>query len=567
MIFDEAGMASTRQSERLLAHAAAVGAKVVAIGDPGQLPSVQAGGWLRAIADRVGAVKLTEVMRQRDAGERFALAALHDGKPQRWLEWATPAGRVEVLPDGPEILDRAVGEWAAGVSANGVEQCVLIARENDTRRALNRLAREQRRDAGVLGEDRVYGPVTVAVGDRVICRCNERDLDVDNGTRGIVRNVDRGGVVLETDAHTKRELPASYVAEHVEHAYALTGHGMQGATVERAVVVAGVGDLTRGWSYTALSRARGQTRLLVRDATPEAGERDDIGPGMPSGPLEPGVVLERVARRMLERDDEDLALDQLAAERVDDAQLAGPHPESLELLQEEAAERAEPPVADAPGASLGELRERLGRLRGQLAALPTGELQQLQELDERAIVLTERRDAVRGGLERLPAPRPRRFGRGGDPHVIERTQLTSTVAGLEVGLERVLSERASLARQLGDIEPIKQERDRLTSAINATRREHRELLDVLVEEEIAARPAWVRDVLGERPERPSGAERWDQAARTLARYRIEYEIPVGPGDPLGAPPSGGEQRRDYDRAQQAREELGREAPGQHLDLA
>jgi conjugative relaxase-like TrwC/TraI family protein len=567
VIFDEAGMASTRQSERFLGHAAAVGAKVVAIGDPGQLPSVQAGGWLRAIADRLGAVRLTEVMRQRDAGERFALAALHDGKPQRWLEWATPAGRVAVLPDGPEILEHAVGEWADGVRANGVEQCVLIARENDTRRALNRLAREQRRDAGMLGEDRVYGPVTVAVGDRVICRSNERDLDVDNGTRGIVRNVDRGGVVLETDAHTKRELPASYVAEHVEHAYALTGHGMQGATVERAIVVAGVGDLTRGWSYTALSRARGQTRLLVRDATSRAGERDDIAPDMASGPLQPAVVLERVARRMLERDDEDLALDQLAVERVDDPQLAGPRPESLEPPQEQAAERAEPPVADAPEAPLGELRERLERLRGQLAALPTGELQQLQELDEHAIVLTERRDAVRGGLERLPAPRQRRFGRGGDPHVTERTQLTSTLAGHEVGLERVLSERASLARQLGDIEPIKQERDRLTSAINATRREHRELLDVLVEEDIAARPAWVRDVLGERPERPSGAERWDHAARTLARYRIEYEIPAGPGDPLGPQPTGGEQRRDYDRAQQAREELGREVPGQQLDLS
>jgi conjugative relaxase-like TrwC/TraI family protein len=58
VIFDEAGMASTRQSERLLAHAARVGAKVIAIGDPGQLPSVQAGGWLKAISTRVGAARL-----------------------------------------------------------------------------------------------------------------------------------------------------------------------------------------------------------------------------------------------------------------------------------------------------------------------------------------------------------------------------------------------------------------------------------------------------------------------------------------------------------------------------
>ena len=46
------------------------------------------------------------------------------------------------------------------------------------------------------------------------------------------------------------------MAEHVEHAYCLTGHGMQGGTVEHATVVATPRALTRGWSYTALSRAR-----------------------------------------------------------------------------------------------------------------------------------------------------------------------------------------------------------------------------------------------------------------------------------------------------------------------
>jgi hypothetical protein len=32
--------------------------------------------------------------------------------------------------------------------------------------------------------------------------------------------------VIETDAGVVRELPASYVAEHVKYAYCLTGHGM-----------------------------------------------------------------------------------------------------------------------------------------------------------------------------------------------------------------------------------------------------------------------------------------------------------------------------------------------------
>ena len=68
-----------------------MGAKVVAIGDPGQLASVEAGGWLRAVGREAGALRLTEAMRQRDAGERRALAALHDRIPDRFLDWATRA--------------------------------------------------------------------------------------------------------------------------------------------------------------------------------------------------------------------------------------------------------------------------------------------------------------------------------------------------------------------------------------------------------------------------------------------------------------------------------------------
>ncbi len=571
VIFDEAGMASTRQTERLLAHGAAVGAKVIAVGDPGQLPSVQAGGWLRAVGDRLGAVKLTEVMRQRDAAERLALAGLHDGKPRRWLDWAASAGRVDVLPDGPAVLDRAVAEWARGVQTHGLEQSVLIARDNDTRRALNRLAREQRRETGALGEDRGYGPVIVAVGDRVICRNNERDLDVDNGTRGIVRHADRAGVVLETDAHTKRGLPASYVAEHVEHAYALTGHGMQGGTVERAIVVASVGELTRGWSYTALSRARGETRLLVRDAPPTVGGGEDVGPDAQAGPVEPEKVLARVARRMLERDDEDLAVDQLRAPgRADDPELDEHLGPESELTQENGADQGEPAARRAGCVPLAELRERLERLRAQLAALPTSELAQLEDLGARAIELTQRRDTVRGGLERLPAPQPRGLRRGGDPHLVQRTELTSTLGGLEVQLEGTLVKRAALARELGDVAAIRDERDGLASAIEAVRREHARLLDELVDREIDARPHWTLDALGDRPDRPSDCCRWDRAARVLARYRIEYDL-ARDGGSLGPEPAGGEQRRDFDRAQRVREDLahdlGREPDGNELGLS
>ena len=85
---------------------------------------------------------------------------------------------------------------------------------------------------------------------------------------------------MRTDAGAQRRLDASYVAEHLQHAYALTAHTVQGATVEWAGVVGRPEDFTRNWSYTALSRAREPTELFIID-TPTEHELDraEIAPG------------------------------------------------------------------------------------------------------------------------------------------------------------------------------------------------------------------------------------------------------------------------------------------------
>jgi AAA domain len=115
VVLDEAGMAATRASAKLLQAAERAGAKVVAIGDPGQLASVQAGGWLGTVGRRLGAVRLTEVMRQRDPAERRALAALHDRKPAPYLQWADQAGRIETFEESHGARERALAGWMNAV--------------------------------------------------------------------------------------------------------------------------------------------------------------------------------------------------------------------------------------------------------------------------------------------------------------------------------------------------------------------------------------------------------------------------------------------------------------------
>ncbi len=549
IIFDEAGMAPTRLSAQLLQAAERAGTKVIAIGDPGQLASVQAGGWLGAVGRPLGAVRLTEVMRQRDPVERRALAALHDLQPKRYLGWASRSGRIGLFAEQAEACARAIDEWSHAAAGGGLEQAVMIARDNETRAALNDAARELWGALGLLGEERPYGPVEVAVGDRVICRRNDRLVDVDNGMRGTVRHVDADRVVIDTDSGLVRELPAAYVSEHLEHAYALTGHGMQGGTVETALVVASPRDLTAGWSYTALSRARGQTHLLIHDQQ-FARERSEFAPAEQARAAARSDVLARMQRRMLERDDEDLAIEQLPAGRADDPELAGSRLPATETPQERAGALAEPmPPARATASRLRQLSKRIEILRAQLEALPTRQLERIQHLEERALTLSTQRDQLAERLARLPEPR-RRFGREHDASAMERARLTSALEAHDRELHAPLTQRTPVKRELSDTAEIRAEHDGLERAITETAREQRAVGGELVERELRAPGPWVRDTFGERPGGAWAHQLWEETVRQVARYRIRYDISDG-SDAIGPRPDSGEQRREWEGARQA----------------
>jgi conjugative relaxase-like TrwC/TraI family protein len=564
LILDEAGMAATRPTARLLEAAERTRVKMIAIGDPGQLASVQAGGWLGAVGRTLGAQRLTEVMRQRDPGERRALGALHDGHPHRYLDWAGRNKRIGTFGDPAGACEQALAEWSRAAVAAGPAQTVMIARDNETRERLNQGARELQRRDGALGEERSYGSVEMAVGDRVICRRNDGQLDVDNGMRGTVCHVDPDGGLV-------RELPAGYVAEHVEHAYSLTGHGMQGGTVQCAIVVASPRDLTAGWSYTALSRARETTRLLVYDDDLER-ERSEFAPTDQTPTATRGELLERVGRRMLERDDEDLAIEQLpGAGRAADPDLARAQTQAADLPQEHAAARAEPTLpATASTARLRELRERVEQLQAQLAALPTRQLQHIEDLDARAVTLATQREQLTGRLAGLLDPH-RLLGREQDPHALERAHLAGALQANERELDAVLTQRGSLERELGDPGEARAEREGLEHAITQTTREHTALRNELAERELHVPGGWVKATFGDLPDRPGQREAWENGVRHAARYRAQYEI-TDPADALGPrPEQRGGQQRDWERAREALDRaehrLGREAtPARGIDL-
>jgi ATP-dependent exoDNAse (exonuclease V) alpha subunit len=204
----------------------------------------------------------------------------------------------------------------------------MIARDNETRARLNHAARQRLKRDGALPEDGVRVAHTeYAPGDRIIARRNHPGADVDNGTVGTVLAVDARNhrMRITTATGQPRELDLAYVARHIEHAYALTAHSTQGATVTWAGVIGRPGDFTREWAYTALSRAREHTKLhLIAEPPTQTRDRTQYAPATPSSTATD--ALDALERRMRQSESEPLALDHHDLQ----AALGAPRPVSLQ---------------------------------------------------------------------------------------------------------------------------------------------------------------------------------------------------------------------------------------------
>lgn len=310
LVVDEAGMLGTRQLARLLAHAQAAYGKLVLVGDPKQLPSIDAAGLFPMLAQRLDAVTLTGNQRQTDPADRQALTAYRDQDIQAALTSYQTRGRLHSHPNAPAQREAMVTAWWND-RTSGSESVMLAYRRADIA-ALNQLARERMATAGLL-----TGPTltitdderdhTFQTGDRVLLRRNNYPLDVRNGDQGLVQSVDPGaGSVRVHVARTAATvtLPRHYLADAgLEHGYALTIHASQGITTTRTHVL-GNDALFYEAGLVALSRHRDTCHLHI---TGSIEERDDLER---THSRTPGMLAEEAEAHLSNR---------LAISRADDA--------------------------------------------------------------------------------------------------------------------------------------------------------------------------------------------------------------------------------------------------------
>ncbi|HSX67030.1 exodeoxyribonuclease V subunit alpha [Nocardioides sp.] len=283
VIVDETSMVSLTMMARLL-EAVRPDARLVLVGDPDQLASVEAGAVLDDLVagfrgrsaspvvelgtvHRFGATigELAQAIRAGDADAAIAvLRAGHDDV--RWVETDDPAAvaeavRAAALPAAIAVRQAALaGASAAALAA--LDEHRMLSAHRDTVRWWNSRVELWLREAEPGATDlfdRMYA------GRPLLITRNDPGLGLYNGDTGVVvRGADGRPRAVVAGAGGPVELAPGRLAD-VETVHAMTIHKSQGSQAREVTVLLPDADsrlLTRELLYTAVTRARGVVRLI-----------------------------------------------------------------------------------------------------------------------------------------------------------------------------------------------------------------------------------------------------------------------------------------------------------------
>ena len=518
LLVDEAGMVDSATVARLIEHAQAAEGKLVLVGDPAQLGEIEAGGLFASLVDRSDPIVLDEVIRHSHELDREGALRIREGRGGEALAIYRSEERVIVAGTPEARREAMVADWWQSFGAG--EDALMVAKRNAEVEKLNALAREVMKTEGRLGREEIeVGDHVFAAGDQVITRVNDNRAQIYNRERWRVAevNANSGAVTLDGIDTQRRVCVDSVYLERVnpndgalalQHAYAATTYQAQGATVDRAYVMADP-SMDRQEFYVAASRSREETYFY---ATPEVQiEREEYSPASPY--LRGG--LEHIAE---------------AAER-NGAQVSA-HDEAL---------RSE--LAKLPSE---ELARRLDGLRVEVGAEEANQ-EAHQHLGKRIAEGEQRLQQIAAERAELGEP-PTGWRRGAErqAHAEAARRLDAIEGSWRNGLPRREAERCKL--------PAVEHQARAEAAVIDGLLAGRQRVAL-----VAARispPSYITAELGERPSDPAKRAEWDKGVRTIEGYRQRNGI--GDRDTaLGAEPKDQAARRQREAARRSIEQTQR----------
>lgn len=298
-VIDEAGMVGSRQLARFVNEVEQRGAKLVLVGDHEQLQAIGAGAPFRAIAEQIGYAELSDIRRQREDWQREASVSFATHKTAEGLNAYRERGDVRFAATRDEVLSEIVRDYLADRDERLDGTRVAMAHRRVDVRAINEGIRAELQARGELATVKPVGELgggetqreaedlgphgerddcnqrpaftyqtndgkrDFAQGDRIVFLENDRELGVKNGMLGTVEHVAENRIIAKLDGRggDSVSIPTdSYRA--FDHGYATTIHKNQGATVDRAFVMAS-GTMDRHLTYVAMTRHRDGAKLYA----------------------------------------------------------------------------------------------------------------------------------------------------------------------------------------------------------------------------------------------------------------------------------------------------------------
>ena len=509
LVVDEAGMVGTRLLGRVLDHADVAHAKVVLVGDPRQLPEIDAGGLLQALGRRIPTIQLTENRRQHEVWERAALAQLRHGDVDAAIAAYQQHGRISTNETAPAARDAMTADWWAATVAG--ERALMLATRWSDVDDLNARARARLVEGGMLtGATLTVDECPYQTGDRIMTLRNDRRLGVRNGTCAVVTAIDAGKreMTVRTDTGIAVAVPARYLdAGHVRHAYATTIHKAQGQTADRAFVL-GSDTLYQEAGYVALSRGRAENRIYVVGG--ESRLEAHAPEAQPPGPVE--ALTHSLKSTRAQQLAVDTGVDRNALRH------------ELDTL----------------------IRER-DRLHAITRRCPQSRRYDIDSLTTKrqqnvaCVFLVERREIALKASDALRRQRDERRGR----RVVLTTYIgshNSAIDGLDRAIAHAMEAQDKFHEYLETHHDEMRELPRVEYAINLR-------FDQLVNADVADPPAYLRE-LGAVPTDPDRLENWRKAAEHFEHYRVDCGI-SDPHQPLGTERTLADTQRFHELASQA----------------
>ncbi len=505
VIVDEAGMVATDRLDALAELADSRGWRVVLVGDPMQFAAVGRGGMFEHLIGTHGAIELDQVHRFSNDWERDASLRLRRGDPSVAGLYNTH-GRLHG-GTARRMQQQALDAWAECRSRG--ETVLLCAPTNETVTQINTTAQQKRI---IIGEIDTNGRHVDAsgyrlwVGDEIVTRRNHRQLHTDQGL--MIRNRDqwtitqvhRNGDLTVGGRTGSVRLPADYVGDHVELAYAQTSHATQGRTVDRSILLLDSPSDVRG-VYVPMTRGRlSNDAYIVTDSEQTGAD----------------VFADSISRSWIDRP--------AIARQAELASLDPHRPGTLtgdelrSLFDEQA-----------------QITGTLDRLRSDLEFLPCDRNREQRELTEQIEYLQDTRDRIRRAHDTIAA-RDRPFRRRGHEEAITNAKATieagpEDIAEQTIRIGEIEARLARIDRRLHNAHQI--DRPALEARLSDITERLSEDRQIRREQARHAPGEHIINEIGARSTRPRAGKRWDSAAARLDQhdtaYRRHGQHQSGPG--------------------------------------